>query len=268
MELLSPLLAACAVMLVSLVGVIFMAKSVGAWMHRYLTYLATFSAGVFLLVAYHLIAEAAHEGGWVLAFCGIVLGAFAMEAIKFFVPAHHHHGVGHDHGHSAIDGRRVLLSDALHNVGDGILLVGAFAADWYIGIAATIGVLIHETVQEISEYFVLREAGYTNTMALTRNFAVSSTILIGVIFAAFFSSNEIVVAVLSGIAAGGFLSVVFHDLIPHAVYAVRKNGGVWIHVGAALFGAAVMLSVQQLLPHEEPHDVRDTHVARAIPLVE
>lgn len=251
LETAAPLLAALAVMLVSLIGVIFTAGRLGAWMQRYLTYLATFSGGVFLLIAYHLAEEAVHEGGWVVGIASMLFGAALMEGIHYFFPLeHHHHEHEEGHVHTPVDGRKVLASDALHNIGDGILLVGAFASDIYVGLAATIGVLLHEAVQEISEYFVLRESGLSNTQALTRNFAVSATILIGLIFAFFLSSGPFV-AILSGLAAGGFLSVILHDLLPHALASVRQHGGAYIHVIAALVGASAMFALQTALPHEE-----------------
>lgn len=255
------LLAALLVMMMSLIGVVFTSQAAGAWMRKYLPYLATFSAGVFLLIAYHLSQEAVEEGGWLVGLAAVVFGAILMEGIQYLIPnKHHHHGHSHDHAHTHIDGRRVLFSDALHNVGDGIMLVGAFAASVPIGIAATIGVLLHEAVQEISEYFVLREAGYTNRAALTRNFAISASILIGVAAAAVLSSSEIILALLSGIAAGGFLSVVFHDLIPHAVHAVRTHGGTYRHVTAGLLGAGTMFGMQTLF-HEPGHEAEEAQPA-------
>lgn len=238
-------------MCISLVGVIFASGTIGKWINSRLTYLATFSAGVFIVVAYFLAEEAVHEGGWVAGVGSVVLGAAVMEAIRFFFPAPHHHHGPHDHGHTHIDGRQVLLSDALHNIGDGILLVGAFASNIYVGLAATVGVLLHETVQEVSEYFVLREAGYSNRGALLRNFAVSSTILIGFVFAAYLSSMEFFLALLSGIAAGGFLSVVLHDLLPHAIASARAQSTAVVHVLAIAAGLLAMLGVQMLMPHEE-----------------
>ena len=256
------LIAALAVMAMSFAGVIFTAGRLGAWMHRYLTYLATFSAGVFTLIAYHLANEAVHEGGWIVGVGSVLFGAALMEGIHILIPTkHHHHGHTGDHAHSHVDGRGVLISDAMHNIGDGILLVGAFASNLYIGIAATIGVLLHETVQEISEYFVLREAGHTNKGALIRNVLVSSTILIGFGIATFLSSMDFLVAIISGVAAGGFISVILHDLMPHALASVRLHGGAFIHALAAIVGAVTMLGLQAILPHEETLDSLPTNTA-------
>ncbi len=252
--LLYPFLAALIVMAVSLAGVIFSMGPLGTWMRKYLTYLASFSGGVFLLIAYSLAEEAVHAGGWLSGVTAVICGALLMEVFQFFFPGdHHHHGHAHDHTHNTLDGRRVLISDALHNVGDGILLVGAFATNWYIGLAATFGVIVHEAVQEISQFFVLKEAGYTTREALTRNLFVSSTILIGLLFTYFLASVGTLLSLLSGIAAGGFISVILHDLIPHALASIRKQGGLGTHISAALIGILFMLGIQTLIPHSEVH---------------
>jgi zinc and cadmium transporter len=248
-----PLLAALSVMFISLAGVMFTVGEIGKWLQRNLTYLATFAGGVFVIVAWHLAEEAVHEGGWIIGLGAVLVGALLMESINYFFPAHHHHGAAHDHAHSHVDGRRVLLSDALHNVGDGILLVAAFSADLYIGIAATVGVLLHEFVQEISEYFVLRESGYTSSRALLLNFSVSASILAGLFLAIFLSSSEILVSILAGLAAGGFLSVLLHDLLPHALSSVKKHGHAQFHTLALMAGAGLMFTIQTLMPHEEAH---------------
>lgn len=253
-SILYPLLAAVAVMFISLAGVIFTLGEVGKWLQRNLTYLATFAGGVFIIVAWHLAEEALHEGGWIVGLGAVLLGALLMESINLFFPAHHHHGVTHDHAHTHVDGRRVLFSDALHNIGDGILLVAAFASDVYIGLAATVGVLLHEFVQEISEYFVLRESGYTNFRALSLNFTVSASILLGLFLAIFLSSSEILVSILAGLAAGGFLSVLLHDLLPHALASVRTHGRAYAHAVALIAGAGLMFTVQTLTPHEDAHE--------------
>ncbi len=83
---------------------------------------------------------------------------------------------------------------------------------------------VHELVQEVSEFFVLKQAGYSTKKALLTNFAVSSTILIGSIGGTFlldtFSELELP---LMGIAAGAFLVVVFQDLIPHSVRKAKAK---------------------------------------------
>lgn len=245
-------IAAVSVMLVSLSGVVFSSSVLASWTHRHLTYLATFSAGVFLMVVYHLLEEMVHESEALALGAGAVLfGAALMEALHHLLPAeHHHHDAHHDHSHTSVDGRRVLVSDALHNIGDGILLVAAFATNWAIGIAATIGIVVHELVQEISEFFVLKEAGYTTIRVLGLNLLSSSTILIGVGVASFLSSSEVIALLFAGLAAGGFVAVLLRDLLPHALQSIKQNGGGLIHLGAFALSITLMLGVQTFFSHE------------------
>lgn len=255
MTILFSLIAAFAVMLVSLSGVIFTSWRLGTWMKSRLTYLATFSAGVLAVLAYHLIEEAFHEAASLpLVAASIVIGVVALEIVHGLIPnAHHHHGEP-DHTHSAIDGRRVLISDTVHNITDGFLIVSAFVADWRIGVGATIGIMLHESVQEISEYFVLKHAGYSNKQALTYNFISSSSILIGIAIAFVLASSQTLLSVLAALAAGGFLSVVIRDLVPDAVQSARTHSK-WIqHIVALAIGVALMFGLAAAIPHEEHGD--------------
>lgn len=245
-------LAAIAVMLISLSGVIFASGLLRDWMQKNLPYLATFAGGVFLIVVFHLLEESLHEGSVALAAGAVLFGAALIEALHHLLPSgHHHHSIEHGHEHTPIDGRRVLASDAVHNLGDGVLIVASFSAGPVTGLAATIGVLIHEFVQEVSEFFVLRSAGYSVRDALLRNLLASGTILIGVTLALFLSSSEEIAILFAGVAAGGFLAVILRDLIPHAAHSIRKEGKAYLHVLALVLGAALMFGIQTLMPHEE-----------------
>jgi len=242
-------------MLISLSGVIFAAGPLQRWMHRNLPYLATFSGGVFLIVVFHLLEESLQEGSVALAAGAVLFGAALMETLHHLFPnPHHHHSVGHTHTHTPVDGRRVLLSDALHNVGDGVLIVASFSVGWYVGLIATIGVLIHEFVQEISEFFVLREAGYSIRDALTRNLLASTTILGGVAVAVYLASAEEIAVLFAGLAAGGFLAVILRDLLPHTIKAIRARGGASLHALALIVGIALMLGIQTAFPEHEDTD--------------
>lgn len=257
-----PLIAALAVMAVSLSGVLFSAEVLRAWVEKNLTYLATFAGGVFLLVVYHLLEETLHQSSSLaLAAGSILFGAAVMQALHHMLPdTHHHHDALHDHAHSHLDGRRVLVSDGFHNVGDGVLLVATFAVSIPVGIAAAIGIVLHELVQEISEFFVLRGSGYSTQKALMLNFISSGTILVGVGVASFLASAENIAILFAGIAAGGFLTILVQDLIPNAIGSVKKYGGGWKHAVAAALGVALMIVVQMAFPHEEKLGDEETAV--------
>lgn len=253
-----PALAAFIIMLASLSGIIFSARRLGGWMERNLQFLVTFSIGIFAVITWELFGEALEHGEGVVVVISVIIGAIAVKILSMLIPdAHHHHDPHPTHPHSRIDARKVIIGDALHNIGDGLLLVPAFIADIQLGIATAIGILLHEIVQEISEYFILREAGYTMKQALTRNFFASGSILIGVGLALSLSSIESLEAPLIGLSAGGFLYILLRDLIPHTIESIHTRGRADRHIQALVFGVLIMLGVNVLLPHS--HEEIDAH---------
>jgi zinc transporter ZupT len=155
-----------------------------------------------------------------------------------------------DHAHSKIDARKILISDGIHNVADGILLGASFAVSSYLGMITALSILIHEIVQEVSEFFVLKEAGYSTKKALITNFLISATILIGSIGSFFLLENfEMLEAPILGIAAGSFLVVVFHDLIPHSVRISAHHKQFTKHFIWFAIGLIIMLSLNSLVGH-------------------
>jgi zinc and cadmium transporter len=244
------ILSAVAIMIASLSGIIFVWKGLGSWTERNLRYLATCSIGVFAVIIYGLFAEALEHQTALAVSLFALAGLATIWAITKLIPgAHHHHEGTGGHEHSPIDARRMMIGDAIHNMGDGLLLVPAFAVSVHAGIAAAVAIFFHELVQEISEFFVLRQAGYSNTEALGKNFLVSSTILIGVALALGLSSVEGLADALIPFAGGGFLYVILRDLIPHAITSVRRHGKARTHLASLLVGALAMTAITLLAPH-------------------
>lgn len=255
-------IAAFVIMLASLSGAVFAWHSAGHWIEKNLRYLVTFSAGVFVIVSYGLFTESIELGGsGILIALSAIAGAAFLEIAGRLIPdSHHHHGT-HAHKHSRTDARRLLMGDAIHNTIDGFLLVPAFLIDIRVGIVATAAIFFHEVVQEISEFFVLKEAGYSTTRALTLNFIVSSTILVGVAVGMFVSTSTLFVPLVIAFAAGAFLYVVFRDLLPSTFRSVAysKNGGA--HLIAGVLGIIVMFSISVIAPahSDEVHMEEDFH---------
>lgn len=247
------LLVSCAlVMFASLVGVLFISRSASTFLERNLGLLVSFASGVFVVIAYglgHEVLEHAPSVGQGLLY--IFVGALVIWTLFKFLPTlHDHPEEGSVHSHP-IDARRVLISDSFHNFGDGILLAASFTVSSALGIAAVASVFIHELVQEVSEFFVLKAAGYSVRTALTRNFLVSAAILPGAIggylFLELFESLEPIVL---GFSAGAFLVVVLGDLIPHSVREARGSSHLLAHLGWFAAGVVLMLVLTTLLGHE------------------
>ena len=249
------------IMLASLAGVLFIWKGVGRVIEKNLSLLVSFSAGVFLVVVFQLGQETLHHAdslrqGWIWILVGVILITFIFRFLPDF--HHHHDDEQHNHTHSRIDARRIIASDAIHNIGDGILIAATFSISMPLGVATAISIFVHEFVQEVSEFFVLRQAGLSVKRSLCINFLTSATILIGALGGFFLLDNfEMLEVPLLGIAAGSFLVVVLHDLIPDSVRHSRETKSYFKYIATFIVGVALMFAVNSSLGHG--HDAEHQH---------
>jgi zinc and cadmium transporter len=165
-----------------------------------------------------------------------LLGFFLLEKIALLRHSHHHEGDGHDHhhGHDAeVAGRSgwmILVGDGLHNFVDGVLIAAAFMADYQVGIFTAIAIIAHEIPQEIGDFIVLLNAGFTRTRALMYNLICGLSAVIGGVLAYFFLEKaHAAMPYLLVIAASSFIYIAVSDLIPqmhrrpHWVESLRQT---------------------------------------------
>lgn len=245
-------LSALTIMLASLAGAFFTWKVLGDWLAPRLRYMVAMAAGVFTVIIFGLGEEALYEGLSYEVTGAFVVGALLLEVLTRLVPkgTHHHHGPHPEHHHSPIDARRVMLGDAIHNVHDGLTLVPAFLVSPVVGFGTMAGILLHEVVQEISEFFILREAGWSAKKALVWNFVVSGTILVGIGLSLALVEVEGIGHLLVPFAAGGFTYILFRDLMPSIISHAKHEHRVFSYALAFLIGLAVMFTVTVIAPHE------------------
>lgn len=245
------IVAALIVMLTSLSGVVFVGKVARDFLETRLPFLVSFSAGVFLVTAGAIALEVFHVvdsllGGVAL----IVVGYILAYLLHFLLPeTHHHHDPACKQKHTA---RKLIIGDALHNIADGVIIVTSFSVSVELGLLATVSIVIHEALQEISEFFVLRQAGYSVTKALAINFAVSSTILIGVGLGALALASPALEGLLLGVSAGFFLHVVAHDLLPRRL-KLETASEFPKHVALVIVGALLMGVINLALSGSHSH---------------
>ncbi len=147
----------------------------------------------------------------------VLVGILIFFVLEKFLLWRHSHGVGasdHEHVESPV-GTMVLLSDALHNFVDGIVIAASYLVSIPIGVATTLAVVLHEIPQEIGNFGVLLAAGYERKKALLYNLISALTAIVGTVI--MLLANE-KVGVLSlyivPIAAGGFIYIAGSDLVP------------------------------------------------------
>lgn len=246
MELFILLTASLCVALASFSGVLFTAKHVASWTESRTKYLIAFASGVFVVIFFNLVAEAYEFSHGIMFTIASVLAGYFIFYIgeKLYPDVHCHHTDQVCLAQKTKRGaHKVLYGDALHNIGDGILLAATFAVDIRLGFIAVAGIFIHEVVQEIAEFFVLKNAGYTTKQALIRNGAVAATVFIGALGGYYIASFDILVAPLIGLSAGAFLYILVSDLIPESVRHSRNDKSVWSYLGWALVGIILVLLV-------------------------
>jgi zinc transporter ZupT len=251
--------AATLVMLLSLVGVLFAAGAARRFLEDRLPYLISFSAGVFLVTAGGLALEVLELArSWLWGVILIIAGYVVAWAIHHLLPETHHHHDPHCHDGHGKSARKLLVGDALHNVADGIILVPAFVVSPVLGGAVTLSIVIHETLQEVAEFFVLRRAGYSTKKALLLNLATASTIFVGVGLSFLALVTTDLEILLLAFSAGFFLHVVIHDLWPRQHEQERASGTVRTHAILLVMGIALMLGVGLLIKDAHVHGVTVT----------
>ena len=150
-----------------------------------------------------------------------LLGFFLLEKIALLRHDHHHEGDGHQHhhGHDAENAGRsgwmILVGDGIHNFVDGILIAAAFMADYQVGIFTAIAIIAHEIPQEIGDFIVLLNAGFSKARALLYNFICGLSAVVGGVLAYFFLEKaHAAMPYLLVIASSSFIYIAVSDLIP------------------------------------------------------
>lgn len=146
-----------------------------------------------------------------------ILGFFVLEKLLVWRHCHHNHCEAHaddGHGHHPA-GMLILLGDGIHNFVDGILIAAAFLTDVKLGIVTSLAVAAHEIPQEVGDFAILLQSGYSKGKALFYNILASLSTVIGGILA-YFSLEDLhdSLPYFLAMAASSFIYIAVADLIP------------------------------------------------------
>jgi zinc and cadmium transporter len=197
-----------------------------ALLGRLVKHLVSLSAGVLLGASLlHVLPEAfeSQAGSHELFLCllGGLLFFFLLEKVELYRHSHHHEDDGHGHHHhfdaeqAGRGGYAVLVGDSIHNFCDGVLIAAAFLADPKLGWLTAAAVALHEIPQEVGDFLVLINAGFSRAKALLFN-ALSglAAVLGGVLGYFLFTPFENLLPYLMVVASSSFIYVAVADLIP------------------------------------------------------
>lgn len=127
----------------------------------------------------------------------------------------HQHSHSHSHGIAKSTGALIIVGDGIHNFVDGVLITAAFLTDVQLGIVTSLAVAAHEIPQEVGDFAILLESGYSKGKALFYNILASLTTVIGGVLAYFSLENlHQSLPYFLALAASSFIYIAVADLIP------------------------------------------------------
>ena len=189
--------------------------------------LVSFAIGALLGASFLEVIPHAFENGEAhtvaASILGGILGFFLLEKLLLWrhsheghepeAQGHEPHGPdAHDHGRS---GALIVVGDTIHNFLDGILIAAAFLQSTQLGIVAALAIVAHEIPQEVGDFLILLNSGYSKTKAFVLNMLSSCATLVGGVLGYYaLQVLEGWTPVLLGVVAASMIYVAVADLIP------------------------------------------------------
>jgi zinc and cadmium transporter len=206
-----------------------------AWVPRMVGYAVGVLLGVVFL---DLLPEAFERSTEPHAMFGVVLfgilAFFLLEKAALWRHSHAHGGhVLEEAGgvRRKPSGLLILVGDAFHNFVDGVLIAAAFLADFWLGVATSLAVMVHEIPQELGDFAVLLDAGYSKARALWLNLGVSFASLAGGVFGYLvLEYAQPLVEYALALAAACFIYIAIADLIPQ-LHQHDRGREAWPQIG-------------------------------------
>jgi zinc and cadmium transporter len=159
-----------------------------------------------------------HSGPAATLFAVMLVTLFVFFALERLALWRHSHGdcSSHEGHHATVTAPPlILLGDAFHNFVDGVLIAAAFIADPMLGVTTTVAIIAHEVPQEMGDFVLLRNAGWSNTKAFIANAGSSLSSLLGGALGFFaLSAADAVLPYVLVIAASSFIYVALADIFP------------------------------------------------------
>ena len=141
----------------------------------------------------------------------------------------------------------MILGDSITTLCDGTIIAAAFLADTQVGIVTSLAIIAHEIPQEVGDYIVLLNAGFSRARALLFNALSGLAAVAGGVIGYFVVGPwQALFPYLLVIASSSFIYVAVADLIPQLQHrlAPRETAAqlLWLVAGIGL----VVLATSQL----------------------
>ena len=114
-------------------------------------------------------------------------------------------------------GSVIVVGDLFHNFVDGVLIASAFLVNINLGLVTAFSIIAHCLPQEMSNFSLLLDSGFTKFKAYIFNIASSFATLIGALLSFYILSiiqNNNLLANILALAAASMIYISVSDLIP------------------------------------------------------
>ena len=234
-----------------------------AMLGRIVRGMVSLSAGVLLGTALlHVLPEAFESSAGArelfLTLLAGLLFFWLLEKAELYRHVHHHEGDGHHHHHhfdaeqAGRGGYSVLVGDSIHNFCDGVIIAAAFLADVKLGFVTALAIVAHEIPQEVGDYIVLLNAGFSRARALLFNALSGLAAVLGGVFGYFVVGPwEDLFPYLLVVASSSFIYVAVADLLPQLQQRLSLRDTA-VQVGWLVAGLVLVVGVTGLL-HGHAH---------------
>jgi zinc and cadmium transporter len=186
-----------------------------SWIHS----LVSYAIGALLGAAFLEVIPHAFEHGdphsVAASILGGILAFFLLEKLFLWRHSHDEHDAQsevHDHGRS---GALIMVGDTIHNFLDGILIAAAFLQSTQLGIITALAIVAHEIPQEVGDFVILLNSGFSRAKAFWVNILSSLATLVGGVLG-YYSLHALDgwTPILLGVVAASMIYVAVADLIP------------------------------------------------------
>jgi len=191
-------------------------------MVNYADYFVSFAVGTLLGAAFLEIIPHAYELSRdlhqisLIVLVGILI-FFILEKLLVWRHCHGSHCENHSPvvNHDVKKGSILIIGDCFHNFIDGILISSAFIVDINLGLITALAIIVHEIPQEISNFSILINSGYSLSRTLLMNVITGFAMIIGAILAySVLNDLEFLIPIILAFAASSMIYVAISDLIP------------------------------------------------------
>jgi len=176
--------------------------------------LISYAAGTLLGASFlGLLPEAANAIGIEKALEITLLGILLFFLLEKAVIWRHRHETSYQDEKTA--GTLILVGDTFHNFLDGVVIVAAFFHSIPLGMTASLATVAHEVPQEVSDFALLLQSGYSRSRALLWNFLSGSGTLLGAILGyLFLEPVKGAIPYIMLLAGASFLYIATADIVP------------------------------------------------------